>query len=881
MVILANVSALIEELIATVANVDKKSPRFKILKRRAEDTLRANAHVRTDQFAVANQLEGLQEKFQVLNRDELADALRARLTELNEHQDSHFPEILSLLLQLADRPAQLSKVDRIKSLKSEEHVESLSWPELDVSGTAYSEEDIWEPVDFGAGSSDDDFSSVSSDSYHTRALTQTSIALEEDYVIPEVLFSSGEDEELVASIKSAQFWRDENGISTEQQGVSSHVLTELQFVRETIFMLQGLPTSLFWRLDEKVEVDRRYTLAHLSSETLSSFLRSFSSIGSKIDVLRRYNQVPRVIPYVQTFHRGIEDRLCEFDRFLSDMQSLYLSQSDTVAVSILQLYENVCRESKLLLLLAEIVSNLKHNASDSPVRCLDLLYDSVCMAQATGDDNEFKYLAQLFFSCFETYARPIRLWMERGELEENYQGSFFIRDSRSKDQDLRTLWHAWYTLDESAWFSSAPKFVQSVALKIFVAGKSMVFLRHLDMSEGEHARKSSLTFGDVFPEDPASIYMPFSALLDSAFGRIVDESHSFTSSLLRRELDQQCGLWISLQALEHIYLCKDMSVFGSIDSKVFDLIDRGRGAWDDRYLLTELAQSAFGTLPFIDPSRVIVRSSKDPQLKLNARSRSVTILRAISFDYILPWPVANIITKTALLSYQRLSTFLMQIRRAKYTIVKQRLQYSYATNQGPGNENNALAYALRHNMLWFLNTLYSHMTDFVISTTTNSLRKDLSACHDVDAMVAAHQSYMSSLEDQCLLSKNLVPLYEAIVTLLDLCISFSDLQSTRYNQVKDPTFTQKEYGHDKYQSDEDEEEDEEDELNGANSDGQLTLTHETQYVQRLKDTRDQFNRLIGFLSAGLKGVGRANAQVSWEILAERLEWRKERVANHV
>ncbi|KAK6820326.1 hypothetical protein RU639_007530 [Aspergillus parasiticus] len=873
MAIPASISALTDELVATVAKVDKRNPRFKILKRRTEDTLRANAHARTDQFAVANQLEGLQEKFQVLNKDDLADALRVRLTELNEHKNSCFPEILSLLLQLADRPAQLSKVDRLESIKKpQERVEPLSWTELDVSGTAYCEEDIWESVDFGAGSSEDDLSSVSSDSYHGRSLPQTSIALEEDYVIPEDLFSSGEDEDLVVSIKTAQFWRNETGFDTEEHGgKSSHVLTELQIVRETIFMLQGLPTSLFWRHHESVEVDRKYSLEHLSSETLSSLLRSFCSIGSKIDILRRYNQVPRVIPYLQTFHRGIEDRLREFDGFLSNVQSQYLSQSGMIAVSLLQLHESVLRESKLLLLLAEIVSNLRHDASDSPVRCLDLLYNSVCMTQATGDENEFKFLAQLFFSCFETYARPIRLWMEKGELEETVQGSFFIRDNRSNDQDLRTLWHGWYTLDESAWISSAPKFVQPVARKIFVAGKSMVFLRHLDVSEDEtHARKSSLTLRDVFPEDSASVYMPFSALLDSAFGRIIDENHSFTSSLLRRELDQQCGLWVSLQALEHIYHCKDMSVFGPIDHKIFDLIDRGRGAWDDRYLLTELAQSAFSTLPFIDPSRVIVRSSKDPTNKSHTHNRSVKLLQAISFDYILPWPVANIITKDAILSYQRLSTFLMQIRRAKHTIVKQRLQYSPQIAEA---RKNAQTYALRHNMLWFLNTLYSHMTDFVISTTTDSLREDLSACNDVDTMVSVHQSYMSSLEDQCLLSQNLVTLYEAIISLLDLCVSFSDLQSTRYTQTKS---AQKEYGQDKDQSDEEEEEDEEHE-----HDDRQTPVHETQYLQQVKTTQDQFNQLLGFLAAGLKGVGRANAQVSWEILAERLEWRKERTADHV
>jgi gamma-tubulin complex component 5 len=36
--------------------------------------------------------------------------------------------------------------------------------------------------------------------------------------------------------------------------------------------------------------------------------------------------------------------------------------------------------------------------------------------------------------------------------------------------------------------------------------------------------------------------------------------------------------------------------------------------------------------------------------------------------------------------------------------------------------------------------------------------------------------------------------------------------------------------------------------------------------------------LLAFLTAGLKGVGRVDGQVSWEILAEKLEWRKKRSA---
>ena len=809
----------------------------------------------------------------------MADALRLRLVELEEHRSSWFPEILSLLLQLADRPAQHSSVDRLERVAPKPEAKGLSWSDIDPAGTAYCDDDIWESVDYGAGSSEDDLTSLSSDSDEPRTRPQSSVAPEEDYVIPDDVFSSGEDEELVASIKSAQFWRKEKHVDRDQQdGISSRVITELQMVRETISMLQGLPTSLFWRLDDSIEVDRRYTLAHLSNDVLVALLRELCLIGAQIDILRRFSQTLQSIAYMQTFHRRIDTILGGFDAYLSRIESRYLSRNLEVTVSLLQLCQDVRHESKLLLLLAEIVFQFQ-SGSNEPIRCLDLLYDKVCALQAAGDDAEFMSLAELFFACFETYARPIRLWMETGLLEDSAEKSFFIHRSQS-DSDLRTLWQDWYTLDGASGLVNAPKFIRPLVHKIFITGKSMIFLRHLNVYDSDVGtpRKTSLALEDVFSDSQSACYLPFYMLFESAFGKIVDQNHSLTSALLRQELDQRCGLWASLRALECIYLGRDMSVFSPIDNKIFDLIDRGKGAWRDRYLLTDVAQSALSALPFIEPSRLIVRTNEaySPGENQAHKSRSVNMLDMIAFDYILPWPIANIITKPAILRYQRIAVFLMQIRRAKHTIVQQ--YAGYAANRTVQHNAHSLSYALHHNMLWFLNTLYSHLTDFVISTSTLTLQKSLSAAEDVNAMIDAHNAYLSSLEAQLLLSTNLAPLLQAATSLLDLCISFTNLQSIRHSSFskparhKRPHNTEDEDSTDESESDEEESDDDDD--NETENNRRIAL-HDALYDQRLRDTKDQFHRLVGFLAAGLKGIGRVDGQLSWEMLAEKLDWRRE------
>lgn len=869
--------------------------RFKRLKSRAEATFKASALGRTDHFAVAKQLEGLQEKFRVFSRDELADALRIRLDELDKHESRCFPEILSLLIQLSDRPATLSRVDSIELSKPFDSPRPLTWSDLDASGSAYCDDNIWEVPDFAAESSDDDLSTVSSDVSIPRILPQSSEAPQDEFVVAEELFSSGDDEELIASIKSAQFWEIDNTDASSGKD-HSRFITELQVVRETIFMLQGLPTSLFWRLDNSIEVDRRYGLRHSSSQALFALLRSFSSIGAKIDALRRFAKTPQSVLYLQTFHRGVEESLYKFDVRLSEMQSEYISQSQVTAVSLLQLFEDVRRESKLLLLLADLLAKFETNSSDEPFKCLDLLYDLVCVSQAAGDDEDFRCLAKLFFSCFETYIRPMRLWMETGQLD-TAQGTFFVSDTR-KDKDLRTLWHDWYTLDERSGRLHAPKFLKPAAHKVFTTGKSMIFLRHLNVGPEslDSLEKTSLTFEDVCPDDPSSLLLPFSGLLETAFDRLIDANHTITSNLLREQLDQQCGLWISLEALEYIYLCKDMSIYSVIDNKIFEMIDKGRGAWNDRFLLTELVQSALGDLPCVDSSRLIVRSSRGPYRDVDCRSRSVKILRTLSIDYVLPWPVANIITKDAILTYQRISTFLMQIRRAKYVLEKQRLR----KGSGPDaefeeDEDDSLGYGIRHNLLWFINTLYNHLTELVISITTASMMKSLSAAKDVDEMISVHRSYMSSLEDQCLLSKSLAPIYQAVISLLDLCVHFGDIQASRYGENQfDQTnrsfafSTTRRYSlfskshlrrrpkHGADDASASEEEDDDDDDDGSDLDGNTTCISflESPYPYRLRKLKEQFEQLVSFVASGLRGVGRVDGQHSWEMLAEKLEWRK-------
>ena len=844
------------------------------MKRRVEGALRPGAHGLTDQFAVSRQLDGLQEKFQVVNRDELAEALHSRLQELNSHTISWKPEILSLFLQLSDRPASLSNLENLSKPTQAPPHESLTSSDLKELGGEFENEDIWEKVDFAGDSSEDEFESVSSEASYPRTVPRTPSFPEQDYVIPDEVFVPGEDKELITSIEKVQFWKPENHtLVARGQENASQTISELQLTREVIFMLQGLPASVFWRLDGDIEVDRRYTLAHSSILALSSLLSKFTHVGAKLDSVRDFARLPQTIPYMQTFSRGLEELLLAFDSFLSQIQCQYLSPGSTV--SLLQLLNDIRPRSHHLLLLADLVSKLSQDHSE-PMLCLDLLFENVCVLEALGDTDATKKLATLFFSCFKTYTRSIQLWMETGQIDP-LDSAFFVRVNQTNG-DLRTLWHDWYVLDEGVQKHKIPKFLEPAVNKVFTTGKNMVFLRQLNAlpEDNERPQESDIISADQTSYEASLTCLPFSALVDATFDKLVNANHSVSARILRAELDEQCGLLESLDALELVYLGKDLSILGTIDNKIFELMDRGR-AWDDKFLLTESTRTAFSVRPEIEASRLVVRSEGSSQRNPSRQTRSVRTLESISIDYILPWPVANIITEDSIQSLQRIANFLMQIRRAKYALVRQRVRDARVQLDETAH---TLVHGLHHSLLWFLDILYSHLTYLVISTANESLRSTLAKSRDIDSMIDAYRSYLSSLENQCILSQNLAPIHEAIVNTLDLCVYFADLQAAHAAElasedgISDSRFNlstsrRRAETVDGFDSDSDED--------GDDLDHEQTMTisfRESPYDHRIQNLRYQFDHLVSFVADGLKGVARVEGLPSWNILAERLEWRK-------
>ncbi|KAK8153998.1 Spc98 family-domain-containing protein [Phyllosticta citrichinensis] len=881
--------------------------------------LRSQQWQRVNQFDVQASCEGLVEKFFVLNRQDLAEALSDRLKELSKRSSRWIPEILTLLLHLQGDPVNQSRVEDLEKLKPPEPPPPLTWADI-VADDPLDEDGLWDDVDYTRSSDDELLPELKQHKSRRREITPASSLDDDDWIAAAQACVVAPDSQPLQQVTDGQFWRQEHELSRKMDRV---IVTELQAVRETLFMLAGLPTSLYQSdSSKKIGCNVNYSVSHIMASTWGHQLQELAETGTGLSQLRLWTKGAQSVALVQTFRAAVLEEIRLFDKFLSQLQATFLD-SAAVAVSIADILSRVRPQASLRLRLKDLIQNASQKVQTTPFILLEALYDEVNLAQMTGEVDVFNFLGRIFFACLQTYLKPIRRWMTEGELRTDDQ--IFFVGTADKSSEAASLWHDQYVLRQDGQGRlHAPSFLHPAARKIFNSGKSVVFLREMGkyeraVSTGQEEPRLDLETvcnGGVVTHSPSAMpLVSFSELFNSAFETWIRSKYTFASSVLREQLFTNCGLWTSLDALEHVYFSKDGTLLQAFADALFDKIDRNRDGWNDRYLLTEIARSVFGSVASVSPEKLGVRTAATKDSK-----RSVRALASISIDYFLPWSITNVIQRSSLPTYQRISTLLLQTYRARHVLRSANLSPSSTTH----NRQSRLRTLLRHRLLWFADTLHAYTATTAIASSTTALRSALAIAEDIDAMAALHAAFVADAERRCLLAPALQPIADAVVELLDLAVRFVDLSregetatgieltnaatgrrgsaATVASAATTGTYRRRDRPRDHRRvsglqvalveessssdsdDDVDEEVKDEDETEGdednstkyLNPSPATTATSCQQstgsFVSSLQRMVEQFEQLHGFVVAGLRGVSRAGDERCWEMLAERLEW---------
>jgi gamma-tubulin complex component 5 len=621
----ARVAALTDELIQSIVGFNPEADRraYKHAKDIATRGLRAHQYNRTSQFDVQNSFKALDEKFRVLDRDDLADALQTRVKELQRVRNKWIPDNLALLLQLSDRPTENSKVEALQLLRPPTPPPPLTWAEI-LEQDPYSDEDIWKDIDYAAESSDEEIT-LKTREKKSKGSPPSSVD-DDDAFKPESCVVSVDTEELY-HLEEAQFWK-----TPADEDTGKVEITELKAIRETLFMLAGLPTSLYMtdQQHRNMRVNHKYVFSHAMPKTMDHLLAELAAIGRNLYRLRLWIKRPSSLPLVQTFESAVQNRLAAYDRSLAQLQQDYLMPEAPVSVSLLEVHSRIRDVSGPLLRLSALVADIEPEMLVNPFAHLEALYQRITLAQMMLEKHVFDFLSDIFFECLQTYLKPIRKWMEYGALGSNDE-TFFVFENDS-GSEASSLWHDRFVLRRGKGDAlRSPEFLEPAAMKIFNTGKSVVFLKELGVEDtiaqptNTEPRLDQQTVCGT-SELPLS---PFPELFQSAFERWIRSKYSLASTVLRSHLLSQCGLLGILRDFHILYLSADGSAFQDFADAIFDRMDTKQRGWNDRYLLTELARGIYGTaLDNPNAGKIMVRSAR-----IKTETRSVKGLGAISVDY--------------------------------------------------------------------------------------------------------------------------------------------------------------------------------------------------------------------------------------------------------
>ncbi|TKA65023.1 hypothetical protein B0A55_10568 [Friedmanniomyces simplex] len=823
----ATIGELAGSLITSITGFPNDHNLFRSLKDRTVRGLKDSSRRRTNPFEVNDRFSGLIEKFAVRNRDDLAGEIKSRLDSLPKAKWT--PEILSLLLQLSDRPLENTHIRDLDLLTSPLSPPSEpTWEEI-VAEDPLTDSDIWDDVDREYHSSGDD--ALFDDELNSEPTTSTQATSysEEDFAALARLHVVRPDADLILDVRSAKQALSASGKSNG----AGRVLSELIIIRETLSMLHGLPTHLF-DVDPHngaVTVNNGFTIATMTIVVLQHVLARFAEIGRRLNFLRRWTSTEQRKAHMQSIQATVQQSMKIFTLRIGALEQRLVRSQDGCIVSLVDLRTEMEALARPMVRLSEIITDEASIdvVGRSPFALLNLLYDEACIAHLAGDDELFAVVGQAMLAGLRTYLLPVLSWSLSGTLPSKDAEDFFVRQ-HEKECELGEMWHKRYALrplpDGSV---CAPDMIQPFVEQVYALGKSKAFSKLLGVqSEDETAGSTNVHKAlDIISINQclkSSPLIPFDELIRASLADCMATLSPTTGlSVPTFLLD---GLLRTIHALAHVFLSRDGMLLQAYAELLFDRIRRDPETWNDSFILTRLAQSTLGAAPNVDAHCIDVDVPSRSNLTLPGSP--LRRLDHLELTYAISWPVQNVTRSRDLPTYTAAFGLLMQLECAAHLLRLQlfnlRKLESSCRHLARGLQ---MALGLRTRLLWFVSTLRAHIAT-TAAVLASELAVQLKAAEGIDTMAEIWASHDKRLQASLLLTPKLAPIRDAITSILRLCESLADAWSLLLDS-------------------------------DASSEAVAGMTA-------------TFNKSLSFISAGLRGVSRAGGEPALEALSERLQW---------
>lgn len=600
-------------------------------------------------------------------------------------------------------------------------------------------------------------------------------------------------------------------------------IDEVDMVREVLIGLQGRHNIIF--IADSPTCPLRPDaprLAHLSLGSQQSILQSYCQTAGVLYHLRTFTSFvlaqvsarrPQTSSYIklkppirtlEAFADAVAEQLRQFDAWCASREQNICEARESVGagqlvVSLLST-EKALRDryerafSALLSVVVSVCGEPELGRWRLPVKAaarisaalLDALLDAYKAHMEIGE----AVTADALLSAFRLTAEPVwgmvHLWLRDGmdptgkELDDELfiEGSGLGVGMMGMGMLDPDFWADAYTLREDAAPATGgeaahkvvPAFLAPVAELLLGAGKGTGLLRALgDEMEGGEARLCDWrSFGELLAAE-ASTDLSTDTLAHAVYDALYPHCAAVGRALVgvvREEFDEH------LAAIEGVFLMRRGDSIAHFADLVFEKMDAHQSWADFHFLNTsfnDVVQRTGGT-QWVQPAlvRLAFRGGKEKERSI---SRTVRALDGLSLDYSVPFPVIYIFSPRIIQIYNSIFTFLLQIMRAK-SVLERILFRGESKRPSPTMK---VFYALRGKMSWFTNALLNFFTTYVIHSEVLRFRKRIHDVGSLDELITLHEEHIERIQGRCLLQSKTSALHRAVLSILDLSISFSQL----------------------------------------------------------------------------------------------------------
>ncbi|XP_039281480.1 gamma-tubulin complex component 6 isoform X2 [Nilaparvata lugens] len=191
-----------------------------------------------------------------------------------------------------------------------------------------------------------------------------------------------------------------------------------------------------------------------------------------------------------------------------------------------------------------------------------------------------------------------------------------------------------------------------------------------------------------------------------------------------------------------------------------------------RHRLNAILQLASGSFqncsPFVERLSFFVR-----EIPLAFLLTDPEVLNCLSMRYKLHWPLNIIISDDAILNYDKIFAFQLQLHRASW-VLQQDFQILKVKGMLKSSHYRQLQ-IFRHTMYQFIRTFTNYITTIALEGSWLEFKQSLVKVDTLDALYLAHVKYVKMVNFRCLLNKRSQPLQKQIHELLRAILTFHSL----------------------------------------------------------------------------------------------------------